>query len=122
MSVKNVLFLGDEQLYEFCRPIEQGEMDIAKKILNDLGDTMDNFKKKYGFGRAIAAPQIGQSRRVVYLNTGDQKIHFINPELEFLSQEKFKIWDDCMSFPGLEVLVWRYKKVKVFYKDLDFKD
>ena len=29
------------------------------------------FREKYGAGRAIAAPQIGVRKRMVYMNTGE---------------------------------------------------
>ncbi len=39
-----------------------------------------------------------------------------------IGEEMYSLWDDCMSFPGLEVYVKRYKKVKVEYKDLEWND
>ncbi len=49
-------------------------------------------------------------------------ITFINPVLKPLSKETFKLWDDCMSFPGLEVYLERYRIVKLTYKDLNWND
>ena len=56
------------------------------------------------------------------MHLGDRQIHFINPVIEPLEASKFELWDDCMSFPGLEVLVRRYTKIKVTYRDLDWKE
>jgi len=122
MSAKDILLLGDERLYDVSLKVENNQREDARRIILDLADTMKAFQKKYGFGRAIAAPQIGEAKRIIYLNNGDLDIGFINPELEFISNEQFKIWDDCMSFPGLEVKLWRYKKVKVYYKDVNWND
>ena len=120
MSVKEILLLGDDRLYRTSAVVEKDGLAKAKAILADLGDTMDAFREKFGFGRAIAAPQIGAFERVIYLNTGEQVIGFINPELEFTGDEQFEIWDDCMSFPGVEVRVSRYKNVRITYRDVDW--
>lgn len=118
MSVKPIVLLGDDRLYQPADLIEETDLELAGQILADLKDTMMDFRSKYGFGRAIAAPQIGASKRMIYLNTGELEIGFINPELTFENDERFEIWDDCMSFPGLEVRLMRYKRVRINYRDL----
>lgn len=122
MAVKEILLLGNEKLYEVCKEVSKDEIGKAKQIVEDLHDTMMNFRKKYGFGRAIAAPQINELYRIIYMNFDNNSIAFINPRLEFFENEKFEIWDDCMSYPGLEVKLYRYKKCRVYYKDLDWND
>lgn len=117
MGARDILLLGDERLYRVSPPVEQTELDQATSIIADLGDTMAAFREKFGFGRAIAAPQIGALKRIIYLNAGDRVIGFINPELEFPSDERFELWDDCMSFPGFEVRLKRYHEVQVRYRD-----
>ncbi|WP_411679333.1 peptide deformylase [Clostridium thailandense] len=122
MAVREILLLGNESLYEVCKEISQSELGKAKQIVEDLHDTMMNFKEKYGFGRAIAAPQIDETYRIIYMNFDNTSIAFINPKIEFFEDKKFEMWDDCMSYPGLEVKLYRYKKCRVYYKDLDWKD
>lgn len=122
MSVREILLLGNENLYEICREISKDEILKAKQIVNDLHDTIINFRDKHGFGRAIAAPQINELFRIIYMNFDNKSIAFINPRLEFESEDKFEMWDDCMSFPGLEVKVYRHEKCKVYYKDLEWND
>lgn len=122
MAVREILLLGNENLYKVCKEVSQEEIDKAKQVVGDLDDTIINFRKKYGFGRAIAAPQINEAYKIIYMNFDNNSIAFINPTLEFSSEERFEIWDDCMSFPGLEVKLLRYKTCKVHYKDLQWKD
>lgn len=122
MPNREILLLGNEKLYKTSKKVEIHELDKAKQIIDDLHDTIVAFRDKYGYGRAIAAPQIDEAYRIVYMNLGSWKIHFINPVMEPNGEETFELWDDCMSFPGLEVWVKRYKKVVVKYKDLDWKD
>ncbi len=122
MSARDILLLGDERLYQVCESVEPKDLESAKIVLKDLQDTMMVFTEKYGFGRAIAAPQIGDAKRIIYLNTGDQIIGFINPILSFPEKKMIELWDDCMSFPGLEVKVKRYDKVDIAYKDSSWKE
>jgi len=122
MAVKEILLLGNENLYEECIEISKDEIGKAKQIVEDLHDTMMSFRDKYGFGRAIAAPQINELYRIIYMNFDNTSIAFINPRLKFEESEQFEIWDDCMSYPGLEVKLLRYKKCRVHYKDLAWKE
>jgi len=122
MSKREILLLGDENLYKVSVPIQKENLNIAKQVIDDLHDTIVTFKEKFGFGRAIAAPQIDEAYRIVYMHLGDEQHHFINPVLEPIGDEVFKLWDDCMSFPGLEVYLERYRKVKLTYKNLNWED
>jgi peptide deformylase len=122
MAIREILLLGDEKLYRVSKEVNKEEIEVAIKIVKDLHDTMMNFKNKYNFGRAIAAPQISEFYRIIYMNFDGKSIALINPILEQIGDENFKVWDDCMSFPGLEVLLYRFKKCRVYYKDLDWND
>jgi peptide deformylase len=122
MAVREILLLGNENLYRVSKEISRDELGKARQIVKDLEDTIMNFKNTYGFGRAIAAPQINEAYRIIYLNVDGEANALINPRLEFIGDEKFEVWDDCMSFPGLEVKAHRYQTCKITYKDLEWKD
>ena len=119
MPVKEILLLGNPALYQISTPINIEELDSIKKIVADLHDTMMDFKRKYNAGRAIAAPQIGVMKRLIYLFI-DKPVVFINPVLENKSEEMFEVWDDCMSFPELLVKVRRHKSCTIRYRNSDF--
>ncbi len=121
MAKREILILGNEDLYRECEMVSKDQLDQAKRVAVDLNDTLDVFRLEHGFGRAIAAPQIGASIRVIYMRIDDEDTVFINPCMEVLNEEIFELWDDCMSFPGLEVRVNRYKAIRVMYHDLDWK-
>ena len=121
MAVREILLLGDEKLYRKSQEITETSLEKAKQVVADLHDTIDCFKERYGYGRAIAAPQIDEPYRIVFMKYDDKIIPFINPELTPLGNDKYKLWDDCMSFPGLEVYVSRFRKIRVDYMDLDLK-
>lgn len=119
MAVKEIYQLGNKRLYEISEEVKFEELDQIKQVVQDLHDTMVNFRKTYGVGRAIAAPQIGEMKRVLYMNI-DQPVAFINPELVDKSKEMMELWDDCMCFPNLLVWVSRHKSLTIRYRDLNW--
>lgn len=63
--VRDVLQMGNPQLYEDCEPISQSEVHSLTQIVEDLHDTLCVFRRQYGAGRVIAAPQIGLRKRLI---------------------------------------------------------
>ena len=118
---REILLLGDPRLNEVSAPVDPGELEAMKAVADDLRDTLYAFRKKYGVGRAIAAPQIGVIKRLIYLETAELRVAFVNPRLTFPDGEKMTLWDDCMSFPNLLVKVERHLRCRVDYFDLDFQ-
>jgi peptide deformylase len=115
-NLSDLVLLGDPRLYERCEPIEKSELPLVKDWVADLDNVMREIRARYNFGRAIAAPQLGIMKRLVYMNI-DGPVVFINPEFTYMSVEKFEVWDDCMSLPNLLVKVKRHKKIALKYLD-----
>jgi peptide deformylase len=115
-KLADLLQLGNPLLYEVCEPIVQSELPLVKNWVADLHNVMEEIRAKYNFGRAIAAPQLGIMKRLIYMNI-DKPVVFINPKLTNLSEEMFEIWDDCMSFPNLLVKVKRHKALTIEFLD-----
>lgn len=115
-KLNDILLLGDERLYQVCDPVVQSELPLLNGWIADMHNVMQEIRRKYNFGRAIAAPQLGIMKRLVYMNI-DKPVIFINPEIQDASDELFELWDDCMSFPNLLVKVKRHKTVTVNYLD-----
>lgn len=118
-TLKDLLLLGDLRLYETCQPVLQTELPLVKEWVADLDNVMNDIRQKYNFGRAIAAPQLGIMKRLVYMNI-DGPVVFINPEFTGLSDEMFELWDDCMSFPNLLVRVQRHRSLTINFRDLNW--
>lgn len=121
MSVRKILLLGNEELYKVSEMVKEEDLKEIKKVIEDLHDTLMEFREKYKAGRAIAAPQIGYFKRIIYMNI-DKAVTLINPKIEYIDDEMMEVWDDCMSFPELLVKVKRHKRCKIHYKDLEWKD
>ena len=120
MAVSDILLLGNPILYEKSENVHPDEIrDLLPKI-DLMFETVLDFRKKYGVGRAIAAPQIGLQKRIICLNI-DKPFAMINPELSDLSREMFEFWDDCMSFPDLLVKVMRHKSLTVNFRDVNWQ-
>ena len=117
MTKRRLLLLGNPKLYEPSSPVSQTEAKNLQSVIDDLHDTLMAFRAEQGVGRAIAAPQIDQFKRIVYVNI-NEPIVLLNPEIVHHSEETFELWDDCMSFPNLLVKVERYRKIVVKYRDL----
>ncbi|MDN3205210.1 peptide deformylase [Algoriphagus sediminis] len=115
-TIDDILKLGNPKLYEKCEPVLKSELDEVKGWVQDLHEAMEDIRRVYGFGRGIAAPQLGIMKRLFYLNL-DKPYVIINPELKNLSEDRFELWDDCMSFPNLLVKVSRHKSLTLEYLD-----
>ena len=113
MAIRRILELGDPLLRQVSTEVT--ELSEAFSTLDDLRDTLHEFQRKHGFGRGIAAIQIGISQRVIYIEIDGTAYELIHPEFEWLSDEKFEMWDDCFSFPNLMVRLERSKRVRLHY-------
>ncbi|SEW43549.1 peptide deformylase [[Clostridium] fimetarium] len=118
--VREILKLGNPQLYEISKKITESDIDCLSGWISDLHDTLMNYRKIYGAGRAVAAPQIGVQKRLLYMFI-DKPYVFINPVISFPDNEKYMLMDDCMSFPVLSVKLERYKRADIAYLDVDFQ-
>lgn len=94
--------------------------DSFSQLLCDLRDSM----KHYG-GIGIAAPQIGEDLSVAIIeligfNRYGEEVNlplttFINPSIEYLTEDEQGFWEGCLSVPGLRGFVERPKKVRILY-------
>lgn len=121
MAVREILLLGDPRLYEVSAPVVRGELGDLRSVVEDMRDTLLDFRARHGVGRAIAAPQIGVPKRLIYMQV-DQPVVFVNPAINDKSTEMFELWDDCMSFPNLLVKVRRHRSCRVVFRDLEWKE
>lgn len=115
----NVLLLGDPRLRLVSKPVEDLRDPAFREDAGRLTETLEAFRSRHGFGRAIAAPQIGASRRLIAVNLGRGPFLMVNPEILSRSTEAFTLWDDCMSFPWLLVRVRRHASISVRFTDAE---
>ncbi len=111
-----ILLLGDPKLYEVSEAVRPEELEALRPVVEDMFDCIRAIRRDYGFGRAIAAPQIGVQKRLICMLT-DRPYVILNPTLEFVGDEMMELLDDCMSFPKLLVRVRRYRHCILHYRD-----
>lgn len=112
-----ILLLGDPRLYETSTLVKWEDLPGLLPSIENLFDLIVEFRRKYGAGRAIAAPQTGLMKRIICVNI-DKPVAMINPVLSELSPGMFEVWDDCMCFPNLLVRVLRHQTCKLEFYDL----
>ncbi len=118
MPVREILLLGNPQLWQPSEAVTDIRATETGEIISDLAATLANFRAGHGFGRAIAAPQIGAHRRILFVNMNDGSFGpspLINPQIARASSEMMELWDDCFSFPELMVRVRRHVEIEVSF-------
>src|SRR5262245_61399842 len=112
MPVREILLLGNTELWRPSAPVVDVHARETCDLIGDLAVTLDNFRLQNGFGRGIAAPQIGVGRRLIFLKVGES-FPLINPTITRASRETMELWDDCVLIPNLMVRVGRHVEVDV---------
>ena len=120
-GLSDIVLLGDERLYQQCAPLHREDSELIAAMVRDLHHVLLEFRAKYHAGRAIAAPQLGYMKRLIYMNVAGEATVFINPEITYEGNEMMELWDDCMSLPNLLVRLQRYRTIRIRYYDMDWK-
>jgi peptide deformylase len=117
--VRTVLQLGDPGLRTVSRPVADPGSAEIRALVADLADTLAHWRTSTGYGRGIAAPQIGTGVRVIFLQLpGAEPWPLVNPEITWRSAEKIVVWDACLSFLSIFMQVERHREIAVRYQDL----
>lgn len=111
--------LGAPVLRAKCKRVtaEQFGSEQLNTTILSLHSALHAFRKQNGFGRGLAAPQIGVAQRIVALNLGAGYFTLINPQITQASPQQFTLWDDCLSFPWLMVRRARSVSLSLTYQD-----
>jgi peptide deformylase len=97
MPIRTVLQLGDPRLREVALPVAEPSGPGLIDLVSDLADTLAHWRSTTGYGRGIAAPQLGVRQRVIFLQLpGEKPWPLVNPEIVAGSEEKIVVWDACL--------------------------
>ena len=119
MPIRPVLQLGDPLLRQRATRVADPTARKIHDLAQDLGDTLAHWRSATGYGRGIAAPQLGELRRVIFLKLpGEDPWPLINPEIIDSSEERIIVWDACLSFLSIFMQVERHRRVTVRYQTL----
>lgn len=112
MGIRKIMTVKEPCLHKVCRPVEKFDGKLHK-LLDDMKETLLDAN-----GVGLAAPQVGILRRVVVVDTGEEMLELVNPELLETSGEQEGA-EGCLSVPGRYGLVKRPMVAKVRAQDRD---
>lgn len=114
--------MGDPLLLQRAAEVTAFGTPGLKALLDDMFDTMHAAG-----GVGLAAPQIGESVRVVVFGFERNERYpeapavprtiLINPVLTALGTEEEEGWEGCLSVPGMRGLVPRFRRLR--YRGFD---
>ncbi len=107
MALRQILTDKEPALHKVCKPV----VNFDRKLHTLLDDMKETLMEANGVG--LAAPQVGILRRVVIVDTGEEILELINPELIETDGEQEGA-EGCLSVPNRYGLVKRpyYAKVR----------
>ncbi len=122
--IREIKLYGDPVLRKKALPVTEFDEEL-KELVEDMFETMDD-----AYGAGLAAPQIGELRRVFVVNLygepdeeGERekvgRLALVNPEIVERIGEQQTL-EGCLSIPGLRFDgINRAMTVRVRYQDLD---
>ena len=126
MAVRRIMRMGHPVLRTVARALTPAELlaPAMSGFITDMTDTLHD----YG-GIGLAAPQIGESVRLLLLEIpggtnryGELRSMpltvYANPEITIVDATTAGYWEGCLSVPGLRGFVERPQHLRVRYWDL----
>ncbi len=119
MSVREIVIFPDDRLREPTHDVTSFDDELSK-LAADMFDTMYDDE-----GIGLAAPQIGDHRRIVVIDIPDDQdrqhinpLVLVNPVVVSHSDKQVESDEGCLSVPGYQGKITRYETCSVEYQDL----
>jgi len=90
--------------------------EITDEIRNLSQDMKETVEQKDGLG--LAAPQIGELKRIIIIQTANGPEVFINPKITGKSKGIEIREEGCLSFPGLFLKIKRAGEIEMEFLNL----
>lgn len=110
MALLPILCYPDPRLHKVAQPVAAVD-DRLRTLVDDMLETMYDAN-----GIGLAATQIDVHQRLVVIDTSEERnqpMVLINPEIIWMSEERVKGDEGCLSVPGIYDGVERATAVKV---------
>jgi peptide deformylase len=110
MALLDILCYPDPRLHTVAQPVQVVD-DALRAFIADMFETM---YEAHGIG--LAATQVNFHQRLIVIDASqerDQPQVLINPELVWLSDDRIKGEEGCLSVPGIYDGVERARAVRV---------
>ena len=116
MAQLSIITAPDPRLKIKARPVAAVDAKV-RQLMDDMLDTMYQ-----AIGIGLAAPQVGQSRRLIVLDVAregekPQPLKLANPEILWRSSELATFSEGCLSLPEHYADVTRPVEVRLRYLD-----
>lgn len=114
--IRGIRLLGDPVLRRKTDEVDEFGPDLAE-FVSDLLETM-----YVADGVGLAAPQVGDVRRVTVIDVGtlrdgSEAVALVNPRV-VSTEGKIQSEEGCLSIPGLVETIERAARVRVEYQDV----
>jgi peptide deformylase len=116
MALLPILCYPDPRLHKVAQPVAAVD-DRLRTLIDDMLETMYDAN-----GIGLAATQIDVHQRLVVIDTSEERnqpLVLINPEITWMSDERVKGDEGCLSVPGIYDGVERATAIKVTALDRD---
>ena len=116
MALLPILCYPVPRLHKVAQPVAAVD-DRLRTLIDDMLETMYDAN-----GIGLAATQIDVHQRLVVIDTSEERnqpLVLINPEITWMSDERIKGDEGCLSVPGIYDGVERATAVKVTALDRD---
>ena len=115
--IRPTIELGNPALRQAAAPVENPGGAEILALIDDLRETLRDFRERNGWGRALSAPVLGVPLRVILVDHGDISLVLINPAFELWSSEQEDGYECCITFPSLWGCVARPRSVVIIAQD-----
>jgi peptide deformylase len=120
MALLPILTAPDPLLKKISTPVKQVD-DEVRRLMDDMLETMYHAP-----GIGLAAPQVGQLKRVIVLDLAredeePQPLRLANPEIVWVSDDDATYNEGCLSVPEHYADVVRPARCRVKYLDYNNK-
>lgn len=121
-----IYLYGQPVIRAIAQPVAQDHEGL-KELIENMKETMYASD-----GIGIAAPQVGQSLRLIYIDVDvladkfpelkDKRLVLINPEIDVDTESQtFTREEGCLSLPGIHENVTRHSRLTIDYLDEDWQ-
>lgn len=121
MASLDIRQLGDPVLRQPSARVAEPDGPEVRRLAVDLRDTLLSHRARTGYGRGIAAPQLGANERVIHVELDGART-LVNPVITARSEATVELWDFCFSYFSIFFPVRRNLLVEVKYQDPEGRD
>ena len=111
--IRPTLELGNPALRQAAAAVSDPRDEKIVQLIEDLRDTLHDWRSRHGWGRALSAPVIGVPSRIMLIELEGSSLVLINPSFERWGNEQVDGYESCITFSSLWGCIVRPRTVVV---------